>query len=92
MFNHLATGDLLPEPAPAEVAAILLGHLEQLYAFYGEQAGVRIARKHLGWYAKDRPENAAFRQVVNRAESADEQWRLTRDYFAALAGGLAQAA
>ena len=85
--HYLATGELLPEPEPVEVAAILLGHLEQLYAFYGEQAGVRIARKHLGWYAKDRPENAAFRQVVNRAETASEQWRLTRDYFAALAVG-----
>ena len=82
--HYLATGELLPEPEPAEVAAILLGHLEHLYAFYGEPAGVRIARKHLGWYAKDRPENAAFRQVVNRAESAGEQLRLTRDYFAAL--------
>jgi len=90
--HYLATGELLPEPGPTEVSAILLGHLEHLYAFYGEHAGVRIARKHLGWYAKDRPENAAFRQVVNRAESADDQWRLTRDYFAALADGLAQAA
>ena len=82
--HYLATGELLPEPAPAEVAAILLGHLEQLYAFYGEQAGVRIARKHLGWYAKDRPQNAAFRHVANRAESAAEQLQLTRDYFAGL--------
>ena len=82
--HYLATGDLLPEPAPAEVAAILLGHLEQLYAFYGEQAGVRIARKHLGWYAKDRPQNAAFRHVANRAESAAEQLQLTRAYFAGL--------
>ena len=85
--HYLATGELLPEPEPAEVAAILLGHLEHLHAFYGEPAGVRIARKHLGWYAKDRPENAAFRQVVNRAETASEQLRLTRDYFAVLAGG-----
>jgi tRNA-dihydrouridine synthase B len=85
--HYLATGELLAEPGPVEVSAILLGHLEQLYAFYGEQAGVRIARKHLGWYAKDRPENAAFRHVVNRAESATEQLRLTRDYFAALAAG-----
>ena len=82
--HYLATGELLPEPAPAEVAAILLGHLEQLYAFYGEQAGVRIARKHLGWYAKDRPQNAAFRHVANRAESAAEQLQLTRAYFAGL--------
>jgi tRNA-dihydrouridine synthase B len=85
--HYLATGELLPEPGPAEVATILLGHLEQLYTFYGELAGVRIARKHLGWYARDRPENAAFRQVVNRAESAEAQLRLTRDYFAALAAG-----
>jgi len=90
--HYLATGETLPEPTPAEVAAILLGHLEHLYAFYGELAGVRIARKHLGWYAKDRPENAAFRQVVNRAESAVEQLRLTADYFDALAAGVALAA
>ncbi len=90
--HYLACGQLLPEPTPTEVAAILLGHLEHLYAFYGEQAGVRIARKHLGWYAKDRPENAAFRQVVNQAESAADQLRLTRDYFAALASDVALAA
>lgn len=79
--HYLATGNTLPELAPAEVCDILLHHLEQLYAFYGEQQGVRIARKHLGWYAKDRPENAAFRDVVNRADNAYEQLRLTRAYF-----------
>jgi tRNA-dihydrouridine synthase B len=82
--HYLATGEHLPEPGPAEVSAILCEHLEHLHAFYGERQGVRIARKHLGWYAKDRPENAAFRAVVNRAESAREQLRLTRDYFAVL--------
>ncbi|MEX1829424.1 tRNA dihydrouridine synthase DusB [Luteibacter sp. CQ10] len=86
--HHLATGGFLPEPSPAEVRDILVGHLEHLYAFYGETMGVRIARKHLGWYAKDRPENAAFRQVVNRAEDAATQLRLTRDYFDALSAGL----
>jgi tRNA-dihydrouridine synthase B len=85
--HFLATGEHLAEPGPAEVAAILGGHLEALYAFYGEIQGVRIARKHLGWYAKDRDANAAFRHVVNRAETADEQLRLMRDYFAALASG-----
>jgi tRNA-dihydrouridine synthase B len=79
--HYLATGQLLRQPSPSDISTILLGHLEHLYAFYGEQAGVRIARKHLGWYAKDRPENTAFRDVVNRAESASDQLRLTRDYF-----------
>ena len=82
--HYLATGELLAQPSPSDIATILLGHLEHLYAFYGEQAGVRIARKHLGWYAKDRPENAAFRDVVNRAESAHDQLHWTRAYFEAL--------
>jgi tRNA-dihydrouridine synthase B len=86
--HFLATGELLPEPGAAEVGDILLGHLDALYGFYGEVAGVRIARKHLGWYAKDRPENVAFRAVANVAESAHEQYRLTRDYFDALAAGV----
>jgi len=85
MAHYLATGEILEPPSPIEVRDILLGHLADLYAFYGEHQGVRIARKHLGWYAKDRPENAAFRAVVNRAESASEQMRLTREYFDALA-------
>lgn len=86
--HYLATGEHLPEPGPAKVRDILLGHLEALHAFYGEQAGVRIARKHLGWYAKDRPENRAFLAVVNRAQTAQEQLRSTRDYFDALAAGV----
>lgn len=86
--HYLATGQTLPAPTVAEVRDILLGHLDDLYAFYGEPTAVRIARKHLGWYAKDRPENAAFRSVVNAAESAAEQRRLTRDYLDALAAGV----
>jgi tRNA-dihydrouridine synthase B len=83
--HFLATGEVLPPLAAAAVRDTLLEHVQALHAFYGEVAGVRIARKHLAWYAKDRPENAAFRAVVNRAETADEQLRLTRDYFDALA-------
>lgn len=92
--HFLATGDTLPTPSLAEVRDILLAHLHALHGFYGEQAGVRIARKHLGWYAKDRPghsseQRRAFLAVVNRADSADAQLRLTRDYFDALVAGIA---
>ena len=90
--HYLATGTLLPARRSDEIAAILLDHLDALYAFYGELQGVRIARKHLGWYAKDHPESAAFRAIVNRAETAIEQQRLTRDYFDALSAGYALAA
>ncbi|MBB1472801.1 tRNA dihydrouridine synthase DusB [Luteimonas sp. MC1782] len=87
--HFLATGAHLPPPTLGEVGDILIAHLEALHAFYGEPSGVRIARKHLGWYAKDRPENAAFRAVVNRAETARAQIDLTRDYFDALSAGVA---
>jgi len=90
--HYLATGELLAPPAADEVCSILCGHLETLYAFYGEKQGVRIARKHLGWYAKDRAENSAFLAIVNRAETAHEQLRVTRDYFALLAIDLPLAA
>ena len=86
--HYLATGEHLAPPTLTEVRDILIGHLESLHAFYGEPSGVRIARKHLGWYAKDRPENHAFRHVVNRAETAEAQLRLTRDYFDALIAGV----
>ena len=90
--HHLATGAFLPEPALVEVRDVLLSHLDALHAFYGEEMGVRIARKHLGWYAKDRPENAAFRAVVNRAPDAATQRRFTADYFDALIAGVPLAA
>ncbi len=82
--HFLATGTHLPAPSLTDIRDTLLGHLDHLHAFYGELQGVRIARKHLGWYAKDRPEHEAFRSVVNRAETAEAQSRLTRDYFDAL--------
>ena len=86
--RYLAVGELLPEPSLAEVRDILVAHLGQLHAFYGEVSGVRIARKHLGWYAKDHPQSADFRAVVNRAETPEAQLALTRDYFDALIAGL----
>ncbi len=90
--RYLADGTLLPEPDAAAVGAILCAHLRALHDFYGEQAGVCIARKHLGWYVADRAEHGAFRQVINAATDAAAQLRLTRDYFARLAQGDARAA
>ncbi len=64
--HFLATGEILPPPSIAAVRDTLLEHVRSLHEFYGETAGVRIARKHLGWYAKDRPENA---RVSRRRQS-----------------------
>jgi len=81
--HFLATGETLPPPTLEEVQAILLEHLQALHAFYGEPHGVRIARKHLGWYAEDDARAAGFRAAVNAAETADAQCRIVREWFQA---------
>jgi len=70
-------------PSPSEVLATVLGHLDAMHDFYGEDMGVRIARKHLGWYAGDGPAAQEFRAVVNRAESAAVQRHLAAAWFGA---------
>jgi tRNA-dihydrouridine synthase B len=84
IIHFLATGELLPAPAPDEIGCILSGHLHNLYDFYGEYTGVRIARKHIGWYSKGQPGGNRFRQQINQAETADEQLRHVDEYFALL--------
>jgi len=69
------------EPAAPEVRDIMLDHLRDLYGFYGPSAGVRIARKHIGWYCRERPHAQAFRQSVMQVESAEGQLARVREYF-----------
>ncbi len=79
--HFLASGRHLPEPPVTEVRDILLGHLENLYAFYGEYTGVRMARKHISWYSKGLVASAAFRAAINDVESIDAQLALIREFF-----------
>jgi tRNA-dihydrouridine synthase B len=82
MVHFLATGNKIPALDAQAIATILTGHLQALYAFYGEPAGVRIARKHIAWYAKERSGHAAYRAAVNRSATAHDQLELTRHFFA----------
>lgn len=81
----LAHGEVVAEPPLAEVRDIMLAHLRDLYTFYGEEVGVRIARKHIDWYAKGRAHAQAFRRAVMQAEDAYTQLERARAYFDALA-------
>jgi tRNA-dihydrouridine synthase B len=79
--EFLETGQARPTPSLAAVRAVMLDHVVAIHDFYGERAGVRIARKHLGWYAAALPDSGAFRSHVFSAESAREQTRLASDFF-----------
>ncbi len=69
-----------------EVRDIMLDHLNDLYQFYGDTTGVRVARKHLTWYCAGLKKAEEFRSRVVRVESASEQIRLTRNFFGEQAG------
>ncbi|MCK0752094.1 tRNA dihydrouridine synthase DusB [Chromohalobacter japonicus] len=73
--HYLRTGDTLARPTPAEIAAVMHRHLEALHTFYGEHMGVRIARKHVGWYLATRPQAAALRARFNVLEQPSAQHR-----------------
>lgn len=85
IFSTLNGGDLFVEPCIEEVRDIMLAHLRDLHAFYGEEAGVRVARKHIDWYAKSRAPAPALRQAVMQATDASTQFDRVRAYFDALA-------
>jgi len=81
-INHfLDTGEILAEPSLVEIRDILLEHLANLYEFYGEFTGVRVARKHIAWYSKGQAHGAEFRRAVTRLESSAEQLTMVQDFF-----------
>lgn len=83
--HFLATGEVMAPPAVAEIRDVLDGHLDELYAFYGEYSGCRIARKHIAWYTKGLHDGNAFRQAMYQLDSTAAQHAAVRAYFDQLA-------
>jgi tRNA-dihydrouridine synthase B len=85
-------GIVAAPPVLAEVRVIMLAHLEALYSFYGESQGVRVARKHLGWYCRLHPEVGHLPPGLLTTECAREQLTLTGGFLSGLIGRTARAA
>jgi len=83
--HYLETGTHLPPPEVTEIHRVLLAHLNDLYQFYGEYTGVRVARKHISWYTKGLAGSAAFRHAMNQLETSAEQVAAVNEFFAQLA-------
>lgn len=79
--HYLKTGQHLAAPAIEEVKQVLLGHLSELYEFYGEYSGCRIARKHIAWYTKGLHASNEFRQQMYQVDSTAAQAQVVLDYF-----------
>jgi len=84
-MHYLRTGERLPDPPIAEQLATLLGHYREMLRHYGVSAGVKIARKHLGWYSKGLHGSAEFRTQVNRTDDPAAVERMVEDFYLPLA-------
>jgi tRNA-dihydrouridine synthase B len=79
--HYLATGAHMPAPEVTEIQTVMLEHLHDLYAFYGELTGMRVARKHISWYTKGLKDSANFRHAMNQLQSIDEQLLAINEFF-----------
>jgi tRNA-dihydrouridine synthase B len=82
--HFMATGEHLVQPLVAEVRQLLLEHLQDHYDLYGAYAGVRTARKHIGWYVRSLPGGEAFRADMNALEDCDQQMTAVAGFFDSL--------
>jgi tRNA-dihydrouridine synthase B len=85
IVHFLATGAHLAPPTVAEARALIVEHMHDHYAFYGEAQGTRTARKHLGWYTAGLPGGEGFRREMCMAESTAAQLAVVSAYFDRLA-------
>jgi tRNA-dihydrouridine synthase B len=81
LAHFMAHGTHLAAPLMAEVKHLVLHHLQDHYALYGEFLGVRMARKHIGWYVKILPGGNAFRERMNLIDDCARQTSAVADYF-----------
>ena len=84
VIHYLKTGEELPEPGIQEKRDILLAHYDEMLALYGIENGVRVARKHIGWYSSGLFDSAVFRFNVNKSDNPEEVKQMISEYFASL--------
>lgn len=82
--HYLKTGTHCLPPTVEEIHTVMLAHINDLYGFYGDIAGMRVARKHISWYTKGLAGSAAFRHNMNTLDTIDLQQAAINDFFAEL--------
>ena len=87
VMRWLETGETFADPSWAEQLPLVLEHYEAMLEHYGRDTGVKMARKHLGWYTRGMPGSAEFRNRVNFIDDADAVMQALRDFYAPLLDG-----
>lgn len=79
--TYLQSGTAMPLPDHSGMGRVLIEHLQQIYLFYGDYTGVRIARKHIAWYCAKVPGYSTFQPLINATESCEQQLQLVTEFF-----------
>lgn len=87
--HYYETGKRLPPPSAEQISEWMHQHITGIYALYGEEQGVRIARKHLGWYLQGQPDGQRWRKPLMQIECGEAQLKMARDAISALADAAA---
>lgn len=82
--HYLATGTHMLPPTVQEIHQVMLEHIHDLYDFYGDLSGMRVARKHISWYTKGLKDSANFRHQMNQLQTIEEQLASIDAFFAML--------
>lgn len=82
--HYLATGTHMLPPTVQEIHQVILEHIHDLYDFYGDLTGMRVARKHISWYTKGLKDSANFRHQMNQLQTIEEQLASIGAFFAML--------
>ncbi len=82
--HYLKTGTHILPPTVEEIHTVMLEHINDLYGFYGDLAGMRVARKHISWYTKGLAGSANFRHNMNTLQTIELQLNAINDFFAEL--------
>ena len=82
--HFLKTGEHLPLPTIEEIQTTTIKHVQDLYAFYGDERGLRVARKHISWYTKGLKNSAQFRASMNQIENCELQIAAINFYYEGL--------
>lgn len=81
ILHYLATQTHYPPPETQWIRDVMLAHLKNLYAFYGDARGVLIARKHVSWYSKGQRQGGTFRHDFNQLTTPESQFEAAQDFF-----------
>ncbi len=82
--HFLKNGEKLPDPSLEIQLNVVLDHYDEIIEHYGKDIGIKIARKHLGWYSRGLPNSGEFRATINQLSDVDNVKNKVKEFYGPL--------